>query len=150
MVVALLGESVTGEYASDCGIRRRRRAPGDFAECGAANGEGGGREAEADFIASPLEKEPLVAGDGCVVDCSDFSMGNFGKVTPALTGLVKTGVRAFRNSVYASGGVIGVELLSSRLIESERPVWSSDGNVALLGVLSGGRVGFVGPMAPGS
>lgn len=77
-------------------------------------------------------------------------MGNFGKVTPALTGLVKTGVRAFRNSVYASGGVIGVELLSSRLIESERPVWSSDGNVALLGVLSGGRVGFVGPMAPGS
>lgn len=123
MVAALFGDSVTGEYASDCGIRRRRRAPGDLAECGGANGEGGGSAAEADFMASPLGNDPLVAVDGCVADeSSAFSMGNFGKVTPALTGLVKTGVRAFKNSVYASGGVIGVELPSSRFMESERLV----------------------------
>ena len=46
---------------------------------------------------------------------------NFGKLPPALTGLLKTGVRALRNSVYAEG--VGIEeaelsLLSSRLISS--------------------------------
>jgi hypothetical protein len=56
-------------------------------------------EKVADLITLPLEKEPLVAVDGCEVDVGRLSMGNLEKATSGLTGLVKTGVRAFKNSV---------------------------------------------------
>jgi hypothetical protein len=63
-------------------------------------------------------------------------------MTPALIGLVKTGVRALRNSVYARGGVIGVLRPSSCLMMTFNDGkgllhWSSDGKVAVLGVLRG-------------
>ena len=62
---------------------------------------------------------------------------------------MKIGVRAFKNSVYATGGVIGVDVASSRFISEANDselLWTSDGNVALLGVWSGWRIGFGGDM----
>lgn len=76
-----------------------------------------------------------------------------GKLVPALTGLVNTGVKALRNSVYAVGGVMGVAVPGSYLMVSEvvegvlavlMSSWSSEGKVAVLGVLRGWRKGFAG------
>lgn len=88
----------------------------------------------------------LVAVDGCEIgDGSRFSIENFEK-PPALTGLVKTGVRALRKSVYASGGVIGVALPSSRLMSSTVRVLESlcisEGKINVFGVFSGCKSGF--------
>jgi hypothetical protein len=103
------------------------------------------------LIASLAGNEELVALEGCEVDdVADLSGANFEKLTDGLSGLVNTGVRAFRNSVYASGGVIGVELISSPLMFPEvselELLWISDGNVVLFGVLRGWRTGFFCPM----
>lgn len=103
---ALPGESVTGEYMHVCGIRRRRRVVGSLADCGLRAGEGGGSVALATLglsragRLSRVEKTVLVALDGTDIgEGRRFSNLNFGNSAPALTGLVKTGVRAFRNSV---------------------------------------------------
>ena len=61
-------------------------------------------------------------------------------------GVETAGERALRKSVYAVGGVIGVLASSSCLMTSRSPGaglrGSSEGRVADLGVLSGGRSGF--------
>jgi len=61
-------------------------------------------------------------------------------------GVETAGDRAFKKSVYARGGVMGVFASSSCLITSSSPsaglLGSSEGNVADLGVLSGGSSGF--------
>jgi hypothetical protein len=61
-------------------------------------------------------------------------------------GVETAGDRAFRKSVYAVGGVMGVFASSSCLMTSSSPgaglLGSSEGNVADLGVLSGGSSGF--------
>lgn len=117
--VVLLGVSVTGEQAADPGIRRRRSVSLLLAGCACGNGQGGGNE-DADLIVSFAGNEVLVALEGCDVDeVTDFSGTSFEKLTEGLRGLVNTGVSAFRNSVYASGGVIGVELHSSPLTFAE-------------------------------
>ena len=71
---------------------------------------------------------------------------NFGKFPPAVTGLLKTGVRALRKSVYADGVGIELSLLGSRLISPALRTlgssWISDGKLKDLGVFSGGRSGF--------
>lgn len=89
-----------------CGIRRRRRVVGSLAECGLGAGEGGGRVALATLGLSWTERlsreenTVLVALEGTDIgDGRRFSNLNFGNSTPALTGVVKTGVRALRNSV---------------------------------------------------
>lgn len=115
----LLGASVTGEQAADPGIRRRRNVPLLLAGCVCGNGDGGGKE-DADLILSFAANEVLVALEGCDVGkVADLSGASFENPTEGLRGLVNTGVSAFRNSVYASGGVIGVELHSSPLIFAE-------------------------------
>lgn len=102
-------------------------------------------------LRSELENEVVVAVVGCDIDPVEgyFSEGYFEKLTPGLTGL-NTGVRAFKNSVYASGGVIGVEDGSSCLIllmADSGPLRISDGKVQLLGVCKGGSTGLaVGAM----
>jgi hypothetical protein len=63
-------------------------------------------------------------------------------------GLASAGVRAFRKSVYALGGVMGVLRVCSCFITAETHAESgvstiSDGKDALLGVCSGGSTGFV-------
>ena len=61
-------------------------------------------------------------------------------------GVETAGDSAFKKSVYAVGGVIGVLVSSSCLTTSKSPgtglLGSSEGRVADLGVLSGGRSGF--------
>jgi hypothetical protein len=94
-----------------------------------------------DFNEFSEENAGLIAEDGCEIgDGWVFSIENFGN-PPALTGLVNTGVRALRNSVYDSGGVIGVALPSSRLISLTVRVLEalciSEGNVKDFGVFSG-------------
>lgn len=158
MVVALRGESVTveGEKRRDCGIRRRRRlrtSLGLVMPAPALVGVGGGRDAaENDLSDSLAEKEPLIALAGWDVGemagrsrslslSLSLSRGNLGKLMLALTGLLNTGVRALRNSVYAAGGVIGVGMSSSCFTLSEREddesLKSSDGKTVVLGVFSG-------------
>jgi hypothetical protein len=103
-------------------------------------------------LRSELENEVVVAVVGWDIDPVEgyFSEGYFAKLTPGLTGLVNTGVRAFKNSVYASGGVIGVEAASSCLIllmADSEPLRISDGKVQLFGVCKGGSTGLaVGAM----
>ncbi|KAI7968225.1 hypothetical protein EIK77_010395 [Talaromyces pinophilus] len=97
-------------------------------------------------LRSELENEVVVAVVGCDIDpvIGYFSEGYFEKLTPGLTGL-NTGVRAFKNSVYASGGVIGVEAASScliLLIADSGPLRISDGKVQLFGVCKGGSTGL--------
>lgn len=108
IVRALPGESVKGEYMPVRGIRRRRNVVGSLADCGPGlgAGEGGGRVALATLglsraeRLSRVEKTVLVALDGTDMgEGRRFSNLNLGNSTLALTGLVKTGVRAFRNSV---------------------------------------------------
>jgi len=133
---------------SDWGMRSRRSAGGALADF-TLQGDGGGREiagVSGDFNEFPKENVGLVAVDGREIgDGSLLPPENFGK-PPALVGLVKTGVRALRNSVYASGGVIGVALPSSRLISSTVRVFDSlrisEGYVGVSSVFSGGRSGF--------
>lgn len=121
----------------------------DLAEIGGAYGESG--ETVADFVKSPpLGNEVLVAVDGCEIDAVNFSNGNLEKLTAGLIGLLKTGVSALRNSVYASGGVIGVVKGFSVFIsdrEYRRSLCNSDGKVAVLGVLRGCKTGFEGAIS---
>lgn len=129
-------------------MRSRRSAGGALADF-TVQGEGGGREmagVAGDLTETPEESAGLVAVDGCEIgDGSLFSIEKFGK-PPALTGLVKTGVKALRKSVYASGGVIGVALPSSRLMSSTVRVLESlcisEGKMKVLGVFSGCKSGF--------
>ena len=64
-------------------------------------------------------------------------------------GLVRTGVRALRKSVYATGGVMGVWRLSSCLTTAETQLMGlavatiSEGKEADCGVCKGGRTGFL-------
>lgn len=118
-------------------------------------GVGGGREvAGADLSASLNANDPVTALAGCDVgpdgEWAGLSSGKLGKLMLSLTGLLNTGVRALRNSVYAAGGVIGVDMSSLCLTVSEAPddesLKSSDGKTVVFGVFSGWRTGFVGAM----
>lgn len=81
----------------------------------------GGSDAVADFNPSWNLNVPLTALAGCDDGrSSDLSNETFEKLTPALTGLVNTGVSALRKSVYAAGGVMGVETSPSRRSGSDR------------------------------
>lgn len=128
-------------------MRSRRSAGGALADF-TVQGEGGGREmagVAGDLTETPEDSAGLVAVDGCEIgDGSLFSTENFGK-PPALTG-VKTGVKALRKSVYASGGVIGVALPSSRLMSSTVRVLESlcisEGKMKVFGVFRGCKSGF--------
>lgn len=130
---------------------RSRRSAGGALEDFTVRGDGGGREiagVAGDLREFSEEDVGLGAVDGCEVgDGLLFSVGNFGN-PPALTGLVKTGVRALRKSVYASGGVIGVALPSSRLMPSTVRVLVSlcisEGNMNVFGVFNGCRSSFLG------
>lgn len=81
-------------------------------------------------------------------DGRDFSMGDSGN--PELAGLANVGVRAFRNSVYAGGGVMAIAVwlpLSSLLIGlgwamATGKSWSSEGNSMVFGVMIGLRTGL--------
>lgn len=146
--MAVRGESLEEKDLSDWGMRSRRSAGGALADF-TVQGEGGGRDMAGvvgDLTETPEESAGLVAVDGCEIgDGSLFSIGNFGK-PPALIGLVKTGVKALRKSVYASGGVIGVALPSSRLMSSTVRVLESlcisEGKMKVFGVFSGCKSGF--------
>ena len=54
-----------------------------------------------DKVGSAADARDVVDGDG-----RDFPMGDLGN--PGLAGLANVGVRAFRNSVYAGGGVMAI------------------------------------------
>ena len=107
-------------------------------------GDGDGRDTDGDLSDGAKEKAGLVAEDGCEV--GEGSNVNFGKLPPALTGLAKTGVRAFKNSVYADG--VGMELspssscLIGRGLIEVASFWISEGNVKDLGVFNGWRAGL--------
>lgn len=63
-------------------------------------------------------------------------------------GLASIGVSAFKKSVYAVGGVMGVRKSASCLITADMQAEMgvehiSEGNEAVRGVCSGGRTGFV-------
>lgn len=144
--MAVRGESFEKDL-SDWGMRSRRSAGGALADF-TVQGEGGGRV--TDGVTGDLSETPesagLVAVDGCEIgDGSLFSVENFGK-PPALTGVVNTGVKALRKSVYANGGVIGVALPSSRLMLSTVRVLESfcisEGKTKVFGVFSGCKSGF--------
>lgn len=142
------GESFEENGLSDWGMRSLRSAGGALCDF-RAQGEGGGREmagVAGDLTEVRAESAGLVAVDGCEIgEGSLFSIENFGK-PPALTGLVKTGVRALRKSVYASGGVIGVALPSSRLMSSTlralESLCISEGKMKVFGVFRGCKSGF--------
>jgi hypothetical protein len=148
--VAVRGESLDENGFSDWGILSRLNAGGALGDF-KVHGEGGGRDiagVAGDSSDFPTESAGLVVVDGRELgDRSLFSTKIFGK-PPALTGLVNTGVRALRKSVYASGGVIGVALPSSRLMSLTvrvlESLCNSEGNMKGFGVLSGGRSGFWG------
>lgn len=88
--------------------------------------------------------------DGFEVDVS-FELvesSEIGRLKALGGGLARTGVRAFRKSVYAVGGVIGVRKSASCLMTAEMHAeigveQISDGNEAVFGVCSGGRTGLV-------
>lgn len=155
MVVALRGDSAAGE---NCGMCKRRRPRAVFpvrAVPTALLGVGGGREvAGADLPGSLNANEPASALAGWDVgpgELAGLSSGKLGKLMLALTGLLNTGVRALRNSVYAVGGVIGVDMSSlcltvSEIVDEESLLKSSDGKTVDLGVFNGWRTGFVGGM----
>jgi len=102
-VVALPGDAVVGENDEvtplTVDILKRLRGPTPVADRGAVIGDFGERLSEDDVKTSLLEKVLFVAVDGCDTAEGSFSIGNFGKVVAGLTGLVKTGVSALRNSV---------------------------------------------------
>jgi len=124
-------------------MRSRRRVPGILADWGVSSGDSGTWERDfAEFSPSTLEKLLDVAVDGCDLELDELlSRGYFGKLTPGLTGLVKTGVSAFKNSMYELGGVMGVDNVPSSFFTSDGdkkvPLCISDGRLAVLGVLSG-------------
>ena len=159
IVVALRGDCAEGEKG---GMRRRRNraffpvqalVPVVAALCGVGsdNVVGG-----ADLSTSLKVNEPVTALAGCDVGPEELAglsrekVGKLGKLMLELTGLLNTGVNALRNSVYAVGGVIGVNAPSLCLTESEEGVEeslkSSDGKTVVLGVFNGWRIGFSGPM----
>lgn len=88
--------------------------------------------------ASLLHEQALPALDGAEVGVDLPEMSEKLKLLP-VEGLEIAGERAFRNSVYASGGVIGVFISSSCLIMSRKPsaglLGSSDGSIAERGFL---------------
>lgn len=143
-------------------MRRRRRraffpAPAPVLVAAALFGDGSGKEvAGADLSGSLKANEPATALAGCDVGprqlggLSKGKLGKLGKLMLALTGLLNTGVNVLRNSVYAVGGVIGVDMSSPCLTLSEEGVEeslrSSDGKTVVLGVFNGWRIGFSRPM----
>lgn len=92
------------------------------------------------------ERQLLPALEGCVLgaDLGEPLSEKLGLLLDP--GVEIAGERALRKSVYAVGGVIGVFVSSSCLMTSRSPgaglLGSSDGNVADLGVLSGGSSGL--------
>jgi hypothetical protein len=102
-VVALAGDAEMGENELwtplVVDIFKRLRGPTPVAERGAVMGELGERGSDDAVNTSLLENELFVAVDGCDVAKGSFSRGNLGKPVAGLDGLVKTGVRALRNSV---------------------------------------------------
>lgn len=88
-----------------------------------------------------LHEHALPALDGAEVGVDLPDLSEKVKLLP-VEGLDIAGERAFRNSVYASGGVIGVFRSSSCLIMSRKPraglLGSSDGSIAERGVLRTG------------
>lgn len=93
-----------------------------------------------------LHKQALPALEGAEVGVDLPDLSENVKLLP-VEGLEIAGERAFRNSVYASGGVIGVLTSSSCLIKSSKPsaglLGNSDGSIAERGVLRP-EVGCVG------
>lgn len=85
------------------------------------------------FRASLLHEQALPALDGAEVGVDLPDLSEKVKLLP-VEGLEIAGERAFRNSVYASGGVIGVFISSSCLIISRKPsaglLGSSEGSMA--------------------
>lgn len=86
-----------------------------------------------------LHEQALPALDGAEVGVDLPDLSEKPKLLP-VEGLEIAGERAFRNSVYASGGVIGVFISSSCLIMSRKPsaglLGNSDGSIAERGVLT--------------
>lgn len=161
-MVALRGDCAGGESG---GMRRRRRCafflvPAPVLVGAALFGDIGGKDvAGADLSGSLKANDPATALAGCDVGPRQLAglpkeklgkLGKLGKLMPALTGLLNTGVNALRNSVYAVGGVIGVDMSSPCLTVSEEVVEpslkSSDGKTVVFGVFNGWRVGFSGAM----
>lgn len=107
---------------------------------GRMKGEGGMIGAEV-LWPSLLHEQALPALDGAEVGVDLPDLSENVKLLP-VEGLDIAGERAFRNSVYASGGVIGVLMSSSCLIMSRKPwaglLGSSDGSIADRGVLRPG------------
>ena len=97
--VAVRGESFADKVFSECGIRNRRRAGGDLGDL-ELEGDRGGRDTAGDFNDGPEEKAGLVAEVGCDVGQGPpFSNVNLGMLPPKPTGLLNTGVSAFKKSV---------------------------------------------------
>lgn len=90
------------------------------------------------------DRQLLAALDGCV-EGVDFPEDEKHGLR-AVPGLDTAGLKAFRNSVYAWGGVIGVVKSLSLLMTSSIPGaglrGSSDGKVAVEGVFNVGRFGL--------
>ena len=155
---ALRGEGLMpAEYAGDCGIFSFRKPCGEVADLGRVCGEDGVMAIDGDLRSLLWLEEKLDAVDGIDVGVSlpdeESLASSLGIDTPdgkALdsAGLGRTGVRAFKNSVYATGGVIGVLRLSSSLIVADKQLIGlvvaiiSEGKEVDLGVCNGGRTGF--------
>lgn len=147
-VVAVLGEGLmVEENAGECGILSLLRACVDVADSGLPVGDEGVMAIDGDRWSRLWLDEKLVAVDGTEdgVSRPDDSSEASTFVTAlgsALdgAGLFRTGVRALRNSVYATGGVMGVFNDSSCLTMADRHgkglalARISDGKEADLGV----------------
>jgi hypothetical protein len=82
------------------------------------HGDGGGRETAGvagDFNDFPKENAGLVAVDGWEIGEGSFFSSEVFEKPLVPSGVQRSGIRLLRNSVYASGGVIGVAHPSSRL-----------------------------------
>ena len=143
ILLILLGVSVAGEQRGEAGIRRRRNDDGHL-----LIRLGGGcinpPDAAGDLTSSEhdVKLEPVDGSEVGVVLPEGISKVK----TPALIGLASTGVNAFKKSVYAIGGVIGVFMPSSCLICSITPESGlsviSEGKFAVLGVVRRGKAGL--------
>ncbi|KAI1910963.1 hypothetical protein LOZ58_004843 [Ophidiomyces ophidiicola] len=147
---ALRGDSAIGEAFADFGVRTERRLIGVLGvfwysgrDLVTAADDGVCRGGDLRW-ASQLQKYELVGGFEDAADREeDLSVEDMLDDR----GLAIIGVRVFRNSVYATGGVIGVFressfLIKSILAENSGLSCSSDGNTSDLEVSSGAKVGF--------
>lgn len=95
-----------------------------------------------------LEKLLLVDGFDVIVICEVVESSEFVLFKALGGGLASIGVNAFKKSVYAVGGVIGVRKSASCFITADTQAdigveHISDGNDAEHGVCRGGSTGLV-------